>query len=207
MASTTFSGWRRPWRRRGSSMSAKWSGRERMVSAEIMAFGFLAVDGVECGPGQARPRGGDQGAHEDQLRRGRGGAVAAAHATEAARASDAGPVRGAVHRAAEARRIDEGLQQHERVAEARRPVRRQPPFAQRQHPRAQIRHAPARQDQEAAIVGEQVLAVVLRAKVPNRSSGRGRRTSAPAREADQRHPPVAPARGVPQRFADLRRRP
>ena len=167
----------------------------------------VAVDGVECGPGQARPRGGDQGADEDQLRRGRGGAVAAAQATEAARAPDAGPVRGAVHRAAEARRIDEGLQQHERVAEARRPVRRQPPFAQRQHPRAQIRHAPARQDQEAAIVGEQVLAVVLRAKVPTDPAVAGAALQRRRREADQRHPPVAPARGVPQRFADLRRRP
>ena len=167
----------------------------------------VAVDGVECGPGQARPRGGDQGADEDQLRRARGGAVAAAHATEAARAPDAGPVRGAVHRAAEARRIDEGLQQHERVAEARRPVRRQPPFAQRQHPRAQIRHAPARQDQEAAIVDEQVLAVVLRAKVPTDPAVAGAALQRRRREADQRHPPVAPARGVPQRFADLRRRP
>ena len=151
----------------------------------------VAVDGVERGPGQARPRVGDQGADEDQLRRGRGGAVAAAHAAEAARAPDAGPVRGAVHRAAEARRIDEGLQQHKRVAEARRPVRRQPPFAQRQHPRAQVRHAPARQDQEAAVVGEQVLAVVLRAEVPADPSGRGRRTSGPAPRS-RSAPPTAP---------------
>ena len=154
----------------------------------------VAVDGVERGPGQARPRVGDQGADKNQLRRGRGGAVAAAHATEAARAPDAGPVRGAVHRAAEARRIDEGLQQHERVAEARRPVRRQPPFAQRQHPRAQVRHAPARQDQEAAVVGEQVLAVVLRAKVPTDPAVAGAALQR-RRRADQRHPPVAPARG------------
>ena len=167
----------------------------------------VAVDGVERGPGQARPRVGDQGADENQLRRGRGGAVAAAHAAEAARAPDAGPVRRAVHRAAEARRIDEGLQQHERVAEARRPVRRQPPFAQRQHPRAQVRHAPARQDQEAAVVGEQVLAVVLRAEVPADPAVAGAALQRRRREADQRHPRAAPARGVPQRLADLRQRP
>ena len=166
----------------------------------------VAVDGVERGPGQARPRVGDQGADKNQLRRGRGGAVAAAHAAEAARAPDAGPVRGAVHRAAEARRIDEGLQQHKRVAEARRPVRRQPPFAQRQHPRAQVRHAPARQDQEAAVVGEQVLPVVLRAEVPADPAVAGAALQGRRREADQRHPRAARARGVPQRLADLRRR-
>ena len=166
----------------------------------------VAVDGMERGPGQARPRVGDQGADENQLRRGRRGAVAAAHAPEAARAPDAGPVRRAVHRAAEARRIDEGLQQHERVAEARRPVRRQPPFAQRQHPRAQVRRAPARQDQEAAVVGEQVLAVVLRAEVPADPAVAGAALQGRRREADQRHPRAAPARGVPQRLADLRRR-
>ncbi len=166
----------------------------------------VAVDGVERGPGQARPRVGDQGADENQLRRGRRGAVAAAHAAEAARAPDAGPVRCAVHRAAEARRVDEGLQQHERVAEARRPVRRQPPFAQRQHPRAQVRRAPARQDQEAAVVGEQVLAIVLRAEVPADPAVAGAALQGRRREADQRHPRAAPARGVPQRLADLRRR-
>ena len=90
----------------------------------------VAVDGMERGPGQARPRVGNQGADENQLRRGRGGAVAAAHAPEAARAPDAGPVRGAVDRAAKARRVDEGLQQHERVAEARRAS---PPPAGRSH--------------------------------------------------------------------------
>ena len=166
----------------------------------------VAVDGVERGPGQARPRVGDQGADENQLRRGRRGAVAAAHAPEAARAPDAGPVRRAVHRAAKARRIDEGLQQHKRVAEARRPVRRQPPFAQRQHPRAQVRHAPARQDQEAAVVGEQVLAVVLRAEVPADPAVAGAALQRRRREAGQRHPLAAPARGVPQRLADLRQR-
>ena len=151
----------------------------------------VAVDGVERGPGQARPRVGDQGADENQLRRGRGGAVAAAHAAEAARAPDAGPVRRAVHRA----------------AEARRPVRRQPPFAQRQHPRAQVRRAPARQDQEAAVVGEQVLAVVLRAEVPADPAVARAALQRRRREADQRHPRAAPARGVPQRLADLRQRP
>ena len=166
----------------------------------------VAVDGMQRGARQALTRVGNQGPDEDQLRRGRGGAVAAAHAPEAARASDAGPVRGAVHRAAEACRIDEGLQQHKRVAEARRPVRRQPPFAQRQHPRAQVRQPPAGQDQEAAVVGEQVLAVVLRAEVPADPAVAGAALQRRRREADQRHPVAAPARGIPQRLADLRQR-
>ena len=166
----------------------------------------VAVDGMQRGARQALTRVGNQGPDEDQLRRGRGGAVAAAHAPEAARAPDAGPVRGAVHRAAEACRIDEGLQQHKRVAEARRPVRRQPPFAQRQHPRAQVRQAPAGQDQEAAVVGEQVLAVVLRAEVPADPAVAGAALQRRRREADQRHPVAAPARGIPQRLADLRQR-
>ena len=166
----------------------------------------VAVDGMQRGARQALARVGSQGPDEDQLRRGRGGAVAAAHAPEAARAPDAGPVRGAVHRAAEACRIDKGLQQHKRVAEARRPVRRQPPFAQRQHPRAQVRPAPAGQDQEAAVVGEQVLAVVLRAEVPADPAVAGAALQRRRREADQRHPVAAPARGVPQRLADLRQR-
>ena len=123
------------------------------VGGEHAFRASVSVVGVERGPRQARPRVGNQGSHEHQLGSRRGGGVAAAHAAEAARAPDAGPVRGAVHRAAVARRIDERLQQQQRVAEARRPVRRQAPFAQRQHARAQVRHAPARQDQETAVVG------------------------------------------------------
>ena len=166
----------------------------------------VAVGGVERGAGQARARVGNEGSDEDQLGRGRDGAVAAAHAAEAARAPDAGPVRGAVHRAAEARRVDEGLQQQQRMAEPRRPVRRQAAPAQRQHPRAQVRHAPARQDQEAAVVGEQVPAVVLGAEVPADPAVAGAALQRRRREAGQRHPLAAPARGVPQRLADLRQR-
>ena len=166
----------------------------------------VAVDGIERGARQALARVGNQGADEDQLGSARGVAVAAAHAPKAARAPDAGPVRGAVHRAAEARRVDERLQQQQRMAEARRPVRRQAAPAQRQHPRAQVRRAPARQDQEATVVGEQVLAAVLRAEVPADPAVAGAALQRRRREADQRHPIAAPARRVPQRLADLRQR-
>ena len=131
------------------------------------AFGTsVSVGGMQRGARQARPRVGNQGADEHQLGSGRDAAVAAAHAPEAARAADAGPVRGAVRRAAEARRIDERLEQQQRMAETFRPVRRRPPRAQRQHARRQVRHAPGGQHQEAAVVREQVLAVVPGAEVP-----------------------------------------
>ncbi len=186
MASTVGSGWRRPWRRRGSSMSAKKSGSERMVSAEIMAFG------PPC-----RSSGRSSGR----------GAVAAAGAAEAARAADAGPVRGAVHRAVVARRVDERLQEQQRMAEARRPVRRQAALAQRQRPRAQVRRPRPRQDQEAAVVRDQMQPAVLDAEVPADPAVPRPALERRRREAEQRQPLAAPVRRVPQRLADLRQRP
>ena len=134
-------------------------------------------------------------------------AVAAADAAEAARAADAGPVRGAVGGAAEARRIDEGLQQQQRMAEARRPVGGRAPRAQRQHARRQVRRARPRQHQEAAVVGEQVLAVVLDAEVPADPAVAGGALQRRRREAGQRQPLAAQVRRVPHRLADLRQRP
>ena len=166
----------------------------------------VSVDGKQFGAGQARPRAASQGAHEHQLGRGRHRAAAAAHAAEAARAPDARPVRGAVHRAAVARRVDERLQQQRRMPEARRPVAGQAPLAQRQHPRAQVRHPAPRQDQEPAVVGEQVLAVVLGAEVPADPAVPSAALQRRRREAEQRQPLAAPVRDVPQRLADLRQR-
>ncbi len=166
----------------------------------------VAVGGIERGPRQARPRVGNQGADEHQLGAARRGAVAAAHAPEAARAADAGPVRGAVHRAAVPRRVDERLQQQQRMAEAFRPVRRQAPCAQRQRPRAQVGHARARQDQEPAVVRDQVQPVVLGAEVPADPAVPRAALQRRRREAEQRQPLAAPMRDVPQRLADLGQR-
>ena len=171
------------------------------------AFGTsVSVGGKQRGTRQARPRVGNQGTDEDQLGGAVRRAVAAAHAAEAARAADAGPVGGAVRGPAEARRVDEGLQQQQRVAEARRPVRRRAPRAQRQHARRQVRHPRPGQNQEAAVVGEQVLAVVLDAEVPTDPAVAGGALQRRRREARQRHPAAAPRRRVPQRLADLRQR-
>ena len=166
----------------------------------------VSVGGNQFGAGQARPCAGNQGAHEHELGRGRHRTVAAAHAAEAERAPDARPVRGPVHRAAVARRVDERLQQQQRMPEARRPVVGQAPPAQRQQPRAQVRHPPPRQDQEPAVVGEQVLPVVLGAEVPADPAVAGAALQCRCREADQRQPLAAPVRDVPQRLADLRQR-
>ena len=82
----------------------------------------------------------------------------------------------------------------------------QAPLAQRQHPRAQVRHPPPRQDQEPAVVGEQVLAVVLGAEVPADPAVARAALQRRRREAEQRQPLLAPVRDVPQRLADLRQR-
>ena len=81
------------------------------VGGDLGFRASVAVGGIERGLRQARPRVGNQGADEHQLGGARRGAVAAAHAPEAARAADAAPVRGAVHRAAVACGVDERLQQ------------------------------------------------------------------------------------------------
>ena len=89
----------------------------------------VAVDGVEYGLRQPRSGVRTQGTREDELRGCGGGAVAAVDAAVTARVPEAQPVRCAVDGAAEAGRVDEGLQQQQRMAEAYRPVRDQAPLA------------------------------------------------------------------------------
>ena len=163
----------------------------------------VAVDGVEYGLRQPRSGVRTQGTREDKLRGRGGGAVAAVNAAVTAGVPEAQPVRCAVDGAAEAGRVDEGLQQQQRMAEAYRPVRDQAPLAQRQQPRGQVGPMPAGQDQKAAVVGDQMQPVVLHPEVPADpgvprpalQGGRGK--------ADQRHPLAPPARHVPLRLADL----
>ncbi len=80
-------------------------------------------------------------------------------------------------------RARERLQQQ--MPEARRPVAGQASLAQRQHPRAEVRRTRARQDQEPAVVRDQVQPVVLGAEVPAdpavaRAALQRRRREAPA---------------------------
>ena len=167
----------------------------------------MSVGGPQHRARQARPRVGNQGTDENQLRRVRRLAVTAAHAPVAAGAPEAPPVRGAVDRAGEARRIDERLQQHRRMAKARRPVRRQAPLAQPQQPRGQVGPMTPRQDEKTGVVRHQVQPVVLRAKIPTDPAVAHAALQRRRRKNHQRHPLAPPAPHVPQRLADLRHRP
>ena len=92
----------------------------------------MVVGGIEYRLGQVGPCPGNQGAHEDPFGRLRGGAVTCAGTAEAARVADIFPVGGTVDGAVEIARIDEGLQQPQRVTEAFGPILRQAAFAQRE---------------------------------------------------------------------------
>ena len=78
-----------------------------------------------------RSRVGAERAHEDELRGGGLGTVAAADAPEASGVSDTVPVGGAMDGVGEARGVDEGLHQPHPMAESSWPVRGQAPLAQR----------------------------------------------------------------------------
>ena len=167
----------------------------------------MSVGGQQRRAPQTRPRVGNQGTDKDQLRCVRRLAVTAAHAPVAAGAPEAPPVRGAVDRAGEARRIDERLQQHQRMAEARRPVRGQAPLAQPQQPRGQVGPMPPRQDEKTGVVRHQVQPVVLRAKIPTDPAVAHAALQRRRRKNHQPHPLAPPAPHVPLRLADLRQRP
>ena len=91
-------------------------------------------------------------------------AVPAPDAAEAARHAELGPARGPVDRAHEPRRVHEGLQQHQRMMKACRPVPHQMACAQPQHPGPEIGNRA--QEQEPGVVGHQMQSVVLVAQRP-----------------------------------------
>jgi len=68
--------------------------------------------------------------------------------------------------AMEALGVDKGLQQKQRMTEPCPPIGRHTPLGQRQYTGADIGPAPAGQDQEVAVIGDQVQPAILRAKVP-----------------------------------------
>ena len=174
-----------------------------VVGGEHHLRASMAVEGVEHGlsqPGSCvRAQGTDEGELGCRCEVG----VAAAHAPIAAGGSHALPVRSAVHRAPEARGVDEGLEHQQPMAEARWPVRPHAPLAQREHPRGQIGAAPTRQDHKARVVAHQVQPVVLHPQIPTDPSVA--RSAFPRRrgESDQRYPLIMPACDVPQCLADL----
>jgi hypothetical protein len=90
-----------------------------MLGGQHDFWGSVLILGVEDGRRQACLGLGVQGADEDALGRTGRHAVARARTAKTAGVSHVVPIGGAVDRAVEVSRIDEGLQQQRRVAEAR----------------------------------------------------------------------------------------
>ena len=110
------------------------------------------------------PRRAGQWKHEHPLRTCVGD-VALSVAGEAPCEPGLDPVRGAVDGPVEARRIHEGLQKQDLVAEAGRPVMDDAPGAQRQDARAEVARR-AGQDQEPGVVRDEMQAAELEAAIP-----------------------------------------
>ena len=119
--------------------------------------------------------------------------------------AELGPARGPVDRAHEPRRVHEGLQQHQRMMKACRPVPHQMACAQPQHPGPEIGNRA--QDQEPGVVGHQMQSVVLVAQRPANPRVTRLALQRRRRKRRQRHPLAAPRRAIPQRLPHLRRRP
>ena len=129
--------------------------RAHLVSSQHEFGGSRKVQVMALRMGQLRAGIALQGAHKHPLGRVQVGAVAFAGPPVALGQPQLQPVGRALHATMTAPRIDKGFQQQQRMPEARRPVARDPPFEQREHPGANIRPVPVGQNQEAAIVGDE----------------------------------------------------
>ena len=166
----------------------------------------MSQAGIESLRPELVARGARQGMNEHSLRqRVLAVAVASPLAAEAAGAPDLDPVGGPVDGAVEARGIDEGLHQQQRMAEAHRPVPDQAARAQRQHPRPEVARS-ARQEQEPGIVGDKVQPVKLDAVVPADPAVPCAALQRRRREHRQRQPLAAMMGHIAQRLADPRQR-
>ena len=177
-----------------------------LCGAEHRLRHSMSQPGVEMVRAELGPRGPRQGMNEHQLRK-RVFAVAVASplAAEAAGAPDLDPVGGPVDGAVEARGIDEGLDQQQRMAEARRPVAGQAAHAQRQHPRPEVAGS-AGQDQEPGVVGDQVQPVKLDAEAPADPPVARAALQCRCREHRERQPLAAVMGDIAQCLADPRQR-
>jgi len=145
-----------------------------------------------------------QGADKDPFDVRRRATVARTGAAKAAGIAQVLPVGGAIECAVEVTRIDKGLQQQQWVAEARLPVPCQAAFAQGEDPRGEVRDMVFWQDQKATIVGDEVQAIVLVAKIPSDPGIPCRALPGRGREAQQCPPLAAPEGDIPEGVADLR---
>jgi len=181
--------------------------RHHLFGSQHEVRGSMTVVGIEYGTRQAGLGLGVQRADKNALGGARIKAVARAGAPIAAGVTHIAPVGGAVDGAVKTPRIDEGLQQQQRVTETLRPVPHQAAFAQGQHAGGEVRDMVLGQDQKPAVVGDQVQAVVLVAKLPADPGVTRRALPGRGREAQQGQPLPVPGSDIPQRVADLRQRP
>ena len=156
---------------------------------------------ILVGVGQLRARIATQGTHKDPLGSLGLRAVAFPGAAVALGQAQFLPVGRAIHAAMKASWIDESLKQQQRMAEPGAPIGIRPPLGQRQHPRADVRLVPAGQDQQAAVVGDQVQPTVLRAEVPADPTIADAAFQRCRRQAQLRYPLFAPRRHIPYRLA------
>lgn len=130
-------------------------------------------------------------------------AVAPGRAAKSACQAQLEPVRGAVDATVKAAGGDEGLQQ-QLMAKALAPVRGHAAREQREHTRADVGMAALGQDQKAAVVGDELEAVELRAKIPADPAVAYTALERGGRQADLGQPPPTPSGYIPQRLADPR---
>ena len=188
-------------------MPWKNAGREaHLGGAEHHLRGSMAQVWVEMHRTQPGPRGARQRVDEHPLRaRVVAVAVAPALAAKAAGPSDLDPVRGSVDGAVETRRVDEGLDEQQRMAEAHRPITHETARAQRQHARAEVARS-AGQEQEPGVVGEQMQPVKLHTVVPANPAVARRALQRRCREHHQRQPLAAMMSDIAHRLAHPRQR-
>ena len=107
------------------------------------------------------------------------------------------PVRRSVDRALKAFGVNERLQQQQGVAKARQPIPGESSFAERQDARTEIRAMPRRQNQKTAVIGQQLQAVILMARVPTNPPIPNRAFPCRRGKAQQCQPLIAPRGDVP----------
>ena len=163
----------------------------------------MLVGGVKDGVAQPRAGVANQGADEDPLGRPCPGAVTFARTAISAGVADILPVGGSIDGTAEIARIDEGLQQPQRVAEARAPILCQAPFTQREDARGEIPMVVSGQDQKTTIIGDQVQPVVLMTEIPTDPVVTGCTLPGGGAKVQQGQPLAAPSGHIPQGVADL----
>src|SRR4030042_4141144 len=103
----------------------------------------------------------------------------------------------------ESLRVYEGLQQHHRMSKALLPVAGEPFLAQRQYARGQIGNMILRKDQETAVIGHQVQAIILMAEVPSDPAIPCCTLQGCGGKAQKSDPFIEPGGDVPKGFADL----